>query len=374
MPGLIEFGEPAELSLPIADLPIADLPKIDSLNTHFRVYMLSDAHQAMLDHLEQRKDVESGGILVGYPFQTSNKQIKFVLIVGVVPNKSDNRSGVHFTVSPEKAREAREYVEDNYPGMIPVGWYHSHPGLTAFLSRQDMTIVRSIYNAEWNIAWVVDPVRRTEGIFYGPNGTQLVENHRELPLSHPAWISLDIEPECILKIKNEAQKDSNVGTSEEMYSVKHEKPKERITTPLDSKNLHQPAAYLAPSDDSLERRWRKQNENKFKVTVALAVLGIMAVVGIIFLAIPFYTSGHGNPSATPFTKSTVHPVSPPSKLPKQTETPTIIPNPMQAPSITMVPLDVNDATLTLSSDISLTPDLMMATPTPLPTDTPISYP
>lgn len=272
MPGIIEFGEPSELNLPVASLP--DNPM---QNENFRVYMLADAHQKMLEHLRKRVDVESGGILVGHPFSTKDDSIKFVVIVGVVPNKSNNRSGVHFTVSPEDAREAREYVEDNYPGMIPVGWYHSHPGLGVFLSGQDMTIVRSIYNAEWNIAWVVDPIRGTEGIFYGSGGRPLIFNHKELPLSSPAWIALLEEPECILRISSEAMEVST--------SIKYSNEDFVDAAPDKIKNIDKSILESDITEPTSKVNRENKNRKIKKLFFLFGVALVLAIFGIMFMLV-----------------------------------------------------------------------------------------
>lgn len=362
MPGLIEFGEPIELSLPMAGLPPNPLQ-----NARFRVYVLSEAHQKMLQHLKQRLDVESGGILVGYPFQSPDNQVKFVVIVGIVPNQSNNRSGVHFTVSPEEARDARELVEDHYPGMIPVGWYHSHPGLSVFLSGQDMTIVRSIYNAEWNIAWVVDPIRGTEGIFYGSNGTPLVENHRELPLSRPSWISLDNEPECILKIKAEAQKTNVVGLTT-IHSDKYERTDRSITSPAKNTKPLKPV-YAAPSNYSESRR-REENDKNKKMAVAITIFVIIAVLGIAVFIISSNQSWIIQPTATPSAKS--FPVYQSSKVPVQTTAPnetlysTLIPIETWMPIETII-AQVTETPGTLSTlELKVTPFPSQKTPTLFP--------
>jgi hypothetical protein len=39
-----------------------------------------------------------------------------------------------------------------------IGWYHSHPGLTAFMSGTDVTTHKSYFDNEYNISVVVDPI------------------------------------------------------------------------------------------------------------------------------------------------------------------------------------------------------------------------
>jgi len=41
---------------------------------------------------------------------------------------------------------------------VLVGWYHSHPGHTCFMSRTDLRTQRTIFNQTYHIALVVDPI------------------------------------------------------------------------------------------------------------------------------------------------------------------------------------------------------------------------
>lgn len=43
---------------------------------------------------------------------------------------------------------------------VIVGWYHSHPGHTCFMSRTDLRTQRTIFNQRYHIALVVDPLNQ----------------------------------------------------------------------------------------------------------------------------------------------------------------------------------------------------------------------
>lgn len=171
----IIFGQPQEPILPLEQLPPAELLAGGGIRPQgpFQVYFVKGVHDAILAHINETPHIESGGILVGQAFRTRDRTTVFIIITAAIRQDSDNRSVGHFTVGPKEVQEARATLEANYPGYVVVGWYHSHPGHGVFLSFQDMTIVRSIYNASWQLALVVDPQRRTEGIFVGPEGRLL---------------------------------------------------------------------------------------------------------------------------------------------------------------------------------------------------------
>lgn len=169
----IRFGEPEELiphleKLPFASLLVAQPP--GRRDESFQVYIVQQAYDKVWQHVTSQSE-ECGGTLAGHPFRALNQDITFVVIVDAIPQDSGDHSIGHFTVRPREIADARLALEQE--GYLSVGWYHSHPGHGVFLSGQDMTIVRSIYNSSWHIAWVIDPRRREEAFFQGIEGSRL---------------------------------------------------------------------------------------------------------------------------------------------------------------------------------------------------------
>jgi proteasome lid subunit RPN8/RPN11 len=184
----IRFGTPVEFPVPLEELPSKSLTSQGDIDqdTPFQVYIVEDIYKQIWQHVISSPQVECGGILVGYPFKTFDQSITFVVITGAIPQSSSNRGIAHFTVGPEEVAAARTLLEQTFPGLIAVGWYHSHPGHGVFLSEQDMVIVRSIYNSSWHLALVVDPQRRETAFFSGPEGVRM-----------PKWNVLSRQPEIV---------------------------------------------------------------------------------------------------------------------------------------------------------------------------------
>lgn len=200
----INFGDPIKFNIPISSFPISPLPTDLLANqAAMKVFILKSVHKEMIDHVNQDKNIECGGVLIGHPFQDRKTKDVFIVIVGCIPDLSTNRSAVHFTVTPEEISKTREVLEKNFGGLISVGWYHSHPGHGIFLSGQDMTIVNGIYNEAWDIAWVIDPINNLEGVFYGSEGNPLIKNKSSFSLLEKGrvWFGLDEYPSCIKDIQ-----------------------------------------------------------------------------------------------------------------------------------------------------------------------------
>jgi hypothetical protein len=54
--------------------------------------------------------------------------------------------------------------------MSIVGWYHTHPTFGIFLSDRDRFIQEHFFSGPGQIAYVVDPVNKTEGVFFWREG------------------------------------------------------------------------------------------------------------------------------------------------------------------------------------------------------------
>jgi proteasome lid subunit RPN8/RPN11 len=170
----IRFGAPIEPSIPVEKFP-PDFLLIDGQSkiqkNSFQIYIVQKIYNQIWKHVNSSMEAECGGVLVGHPFKSFDNTITYVVISAFIPQPSTKRGIAHFTVGPEEVAYTRSTLNEKYTGLVIVGWYHSHPGHGVFLSGQDMTIVRSIYNLGWHLAMVLDPIHKNYGFFYGANGS-----------------------------------------------------------------------------------------------------------------------------------------------------------------------------------------------------------
>lgn len=215
----IRFGEPYTLPLPKEKLPFAQQLIVRSSipayrQQTFQVYVVKGVLEEVMQHVKENIRVECGGILVGHPFQNlDDPDMTFVVVTAAIAQDSSSQSVAHFTVGPKEIEATRDEMQKRYPGWKCVGWYHSHPGHGVFLSGQDMQIVRSIYNAEWHLALVVDPKSDNAAFFRGPEGTRL-----------PGWIELSKIPETVRAIGwyNEAREAAQNGNPRKLERLKQQ--------------------------------------------------------------------------------------------------------------------------------------------------------
>jgi proteasome lid subunit RPN8/RPN11 len=66
---------------------------------------------------------------------------------------------------PEAYPKLFHQLDDSGFDYIIVGWYHSHPGHTCFMSRTDLETQRASFREPYHVALVIDPVNREARTF-----------------------------------------------------------------------------------------------------------------------------------------------------------------------------------------------------------------
>jgi proteasome lid subunit RPN8/RPN11 len=156
----------------------------------FQVFLCPDVQEAMWRHARGSPRLECAGALFGHPFvqpetlEPSGVRVTFVIVAVAVPYTTPEQTRGHVRVTAEALAEADAYVARDHAGLQAVGWYHTHPGHGIFLSGYDLVITRSIFNAAWHVAVVLDPLRNEMGLFQGADGERLPGYRilRELPM------------------------------------------------------------------------------------------------------------------------------------------------------------------------------------------------
>jgi len=160
------------------DAPKADVSQIDaaelesrefpSLPADYRVVLAEKAFDAVKDHADSDTSVEQCGVLAGRILTDSGGP--YLLVEEVIEGAATRRSGSQVTFTHETWQHVHQVMEDRFPKLRIVGWYHSHPGLGVFLSDMDQFIQDNFFNAPHSIALVYDPCSEAKGIFYWREG------------------------------------------------------------------------------------------------------------------------------------------------------------------------------------------------------------
>jgi len=164
----------ADEKLPQGNFPAA--------RSDFRVYFNAETHARIVQHAAEDKSVEICGVLVGRWEQDANGP--FVAVSESIRCDEAAKKSGEVTFTHDAWTTINREMDTRFVDLKIVGWYHSHPGFGVFLSERDVFIHEHFFSNPGQVALVVDPTQKTEGVFLWRNG-------KPKPCSH-YWVGEEI--------------------------------------------------------------------------------------------------------------------------------------------------------------------------------------
>jgi proteasome lid subunit RPN8/RPN11 len=130
----------------------------------FAVYLSSLAERKIREHAlaEAHRRLEVMGFLLGDVARWKGRIYSVVRDVVTTELKSSS-SKVRF--DPEAFPRLFAKLDESGFDYVLVGWYHSHPGHTCFLSRTDLETQKAMFDQPYHVALVIDPVNEDVKVF-----------------------------------------------------------------------------------------------------------------------------------------------------------------------------------------------------------------
>lgn len=143
----------------------ADYKIIGEFEEDFKIFINEDILNDIKGYLSSDKEKELGGILLGDIFlDESNNQ--FIIINELVIARYTEANVTRLTFTHKTWEDINSKIERDFPGKTVLGWFHSHPGHTVFLSTYDKFIHENFFSGNSYVAYVFDPINNEEGFFY----------------------------------------------------------------------------------------------------------------------------------------------------------------------------------------------------------------
>ncbi len=130
------------------------------------VSLSSETLAAIQECAEATPSYEVGGVLLG---DVAVQEATFRLdIIGHIPAEAVESGPAHLTFTHETWRRLRVRRFLEYPHLLVLGWYHTHPGLGVFLSTMDRGLHRQVFGTKpWSVALVLDS-KKGDWAFFWP--------------------------------------------------------------------------------------------------------------------------------------------------------------------------------------------------------------
>jgi proteasome lid subunit RPN8/RPN11 len=116
---------------------------------------IREIHQWATESLAEEPVSEVGGFLLGR-FQKEKENQYEVSIEVFVPAKEVDYSSPTVLDFGAKALLAVDQALQEYPELEMIGWFHTHPGHTPYLSTMDLRIHDGFYRQPYHVAVVLD--------------------------------------------------------------------------------------------------------------------------------------------------------------------------------------------------------------------------
>ncbi len=137
-------------------------------NEGLRVFFTPRVHEALWQHAVLDTSVEICGVLVGTWHRDDAGP--FVKIVESIRGEGAETRFAEVTFTHQTWAKINAEMDTKFSKLSIVGWYHTHPDFGIFLSDRDRFIHEHFFSGPGQVAHVIDPIRKTEGVFIWRGG------------------------------------------------------------------------------------------------------------------------------------------------------------------------------------------------------------
>ena len=141
------------------------------------IFLAQPAYARIHVHAASDLNNEVGGILVGQWCRDNQTGSQFVVIEKVLPALYTRHSSVHLTFTQDSIVHYHEIIDQRFAGKRIVGWYHTHPRMSVFLSDHDTWLHEHFFPEPWQVALVVEPFNCLAGFFVRQGNGALDPTH-----------------------------------------------------------------------------------------------------------------------------------------------------------------------------------------------------
>ena len=141
------------------------------------VFMTQKAYVRANVHAQSDLDNEIGGWLIGNWREDQVTGEQYIVVERCLPAVGARRGSAFITFTQDSQVAMFNIMDEKFPDKDLVGWYHSHPKMSVFLSNYDLFLHNSFFPHPWQVALVIEPHGNTAGFFIRDGGGNLDGRH-----------------------------------------------------------------------------------------------------------------------------------------------------------------------------------------------------
>jgi proteasome lid subunit RPN8/RPN11 len=141
----------------------ADLEK--SRQPGVTVFLTQKAYVRANVHAHTDLDNEVGGWLIGTHRADQISGEEYIVIDRCLPALYTRQGSAYLTFTQDSQVAMFDVMEEKFPEKDLLGWYHTHPRMSVFLSNYDLFLHNHFFPHLWQVALVIEPHTNTAGFF-----------------------------------------------------------------------------------------------------------------------------------------------------------------------------------------------------------------
>jgi proteasome lid subunit RPN8/RPN11 len=129
------------------------------------VFITQKAYVRANVHAQSDLNNEVGGWLIGNWREDQITGEEYIVVERCLPALYARRGSAYLTFTQDCQVAMFETMEEKFPDKELVGWYHTHPKMSVFLSTHDLFLHNSFFPYHWQVALVMEPHSNAAGFF-----------------------------------------------------------------------------------------------------------------------------------------------------------------------------------------------------------------
>jgi proteasome lid subunit RPN8/RPN11 len=143
----------------------SDIELADPLQPGLTVFLTQKAYARANAHAHSDLDHEVGGWLIGARREDQLTGEEYIVIERCLPALFTRQGSAYLTFTQDSQVAMFGIMEEKFPEKDLVGWYHTHPKMSVFLSSYDLFLHNHFFPHLWQVALVIEPHSNTAGFF-----------------------------------------------------------------------------------------------------------------------------------------------------------------------------------------------------------------
>ena len=187
---IVETRKPVEYPLPFSDERFVEIEADGEIGSgRLLLFMSKDVHDFIKSHSKENEPKEVGGVLLGQ--YCIDGDTRFVIVPTAVACDIGLATPASIDFPPEFWQRVEEIHNEEYPGLLRIGPFHSHPGYGVNPSATDRATILAAFSHPHHVSLIHDPHEDTTGYTCWRDG--------ELQPSSAGFVYRHSEPETLVK-------------------------------------------------------------------------------------------------------------------------------------------------------------------------------